>query len=274
MKFLKESEFVPFAPEQEGKVRINHSSEDCSGESKSMIVERKHDGSVFGYCHRCCKLGTYNSPYRTSVGTLHGGKSTSRVHRRKHLPVAAGFEQIHGCYGRSVDKWDLWPEQPRRWLKGYSISDAESRRYSLTYGKDCNALFLPFIGGWQARNFDEWKPKYYTFVEEGSLPLWDRAGSIGPDIVIVEDIISAIKVSRIVPAVSVLGVTPNDAVIAYLLKRYKHFTIFMDDDTQQVKKAQRALRNRLAQVGEARIITGVGRDPKECSMTELREILT
>lgn len=271
MKFLKHKEFVPFAPEEEGSVRINHLTEDCSGESKSMFVERKHDGSIFSYCHRCGKSGSYNSPF---FKTRSARKSCIRSSARGSHSLG----KMCDSFGRATTDWSLWPSEVRGWVKGYSISEREVKAHGLAYSSECNALFQPIINrttikGWQSRNFDPGISKAYTYMPDKGIPIWDDTSRACSSVVIVEDIISAIKCSRFIPAVSILGVGCKPEVLAYIVKWYRNYTIFLDDDNQQVKRAQRALRNTLGQVGDARIITGVGKDPKECSNEELRELL-
>ena len=116
--------------------------------------------------------------------------------------------------------------------------------------------------------------KYYTHIYDGECAY--HSVSHFPDrrdVVLTEDILSAVKVGRVTNAVALLGVAAKPCVVSQLIKRYDTFTIWLDDDNRQVKKAQRVLRNTFAQVGEARIITGMGRDPKECSMDEIKGAL-
>ena len=36
------------------KVRVSHDTAECSGSSKSLLIERKEDGTISAYCFRCC----------------------------------------------------------------------------------------------------------------------------------------------------------------------------------------------------------------------------
>ena len=85
--------------------------------------------------------------------------------------------------------------------------------------------------------------------------------------------LSAIKVGRQYAAVALLGTGCNITTTKWLIKNYKRFIIFLDDDNKIVKRQQRVLKNTLSMLGEAKLITGVGKDPKHLSNSELREII-
>ena len=269
-KHLKHKEFIPFAPEHTGTIRINHVSDDCSGESKSMYIERYSNGDIYAYCHRCSKLGRYRSPYLATTPRPKG--------HHTHSPSSIEAHSRVEYFDRALEEWGDWPTGPRRWLKQYGISEREVKDNGIRFNPDCNLLFFPLRGGsgtacTQSRNFGTNGARYYTDIYPDSCPYHLVLNSSRPNIVLVEDIVSAIKVGRFRDTCATLGTNPKDCCIAWLVKNYENFVIWYDDDNPHVKKSQRVLRNRLAQVGTARIVTGMGKDPKECSEKEIKEAL-
>ncbi len=271
-KFLKHKEFLPFAPEYTGKVRVNHLSPDCGGDSKSMIVERKDDGSIFGYCHRCSKSGNYDSPY--SKGSQRGKKHSDLTAQ------SAGHSRRSECYASASTQPLDWPAEVRARLRAYGLSDKELIENDIRYSEELDGLYLTVTNatgpiGYTLRRFNWEGPKYLFDISSSDGPAlhWPPATRLGGTVVLTEDILSAIKVSRHANAIATLGTSPSVTVLAWLIRSYSDFVIFYDDDNLIVKKQQRVLRNTLANMGTCRIITGVGKDPKECSNAELQELL-
>jgi len=272
-KFLKHKEFLPFAPETVGKVRVNHISPDCGGESKSMIVEMKDDGSIFGYCHRCSKSGHYDSPY--SKGSQRGKVVSSK------RQASAGHTRRVGCYDKASTDPITWPEDVRRRLRAYGLSDRELVDNDIRYSAEMDGLYLTVFNhlgpiGYTLRRFNWDGPKYLFDISNSDGPAVHvpPATELRGTVVLTEDVLSAIKVSRHANAVACLGTSPSVTVLSWLIKTYSDFVIFFDDDNKIVKKQQRVLRNTLNNMGTCRIITGVGKDPKACSNAELKELLT
>jgi hypothetical protein len=271
-KFLKHKEFLPFAPEHTGKVRVNHISPDCGGESNSMIVERKDDGSIFGYCHRCSKSGHYDSPF--SKGSKRkSGDGRVKVH-------SAGYNYRVKCYDKAATQPLDWPEDVRGRLRAYGLSDRELTDNDIRYSAEMDGLYLTVFNhlgpiGYTLRRFNWDGPKYLFDVSNSDGPAVHvpPATELRGTVVLTEDILSAIKVSRHANAVACLGTSPSIEVLSWLIKTYSNFVIFFDDDNKIVKKQQRVLRNTLSNMGTCSIITGVGKDPKSCSNAELAEFL-
>jgi len=271
---LKHDEFVPHAPEYEGSVRINHESSVCSGSSKSMVIRREKNGDIVAYCHRCGKSGSYRSPF--FKGDLLG-KDTRRERGRDNEGYR-NFESESSSFISSVTAWDKWPRHVRMWLQGFGISEVESVRNSLSYNEEIDELMIPIrntkgLVGYLCRTFTS-KTRYYATFKNSACSFWLSTG-YGHDsdtLVITEDVISAIKCARYLPAMALLSTKIMNCAMSEIVNRYKHFIIFLDDDTPLVKENQRALRNKLELFGDVRIVT-VGRDPKRCTGAELKEVL-
>lgn len=268
MRFLKHKEFLPFAPDT-GFVRVNHDSPDCGGSSASMKIEVQHDGTIFAYCHRCSKSGTYSSAYFTGKKTREGdvGATTIPYGRRQR---AQGYERA------SRDFAD-WSSESRAWVLKAGLSQVEVIANDIRYDKEIDGVFLSVHNGvdpcgYILRRFNYHGPKYINDFEVCT-PRVHRVRPVHDNgmVVITEDILSAIKVGRQYNAVSILGTRCELPTLNWLIKTYSEFVIFLDDDSNLVRKQQRVLRNTLGMMGKAVIISGVGKDPKDLTNNEIQE---
>lgn len=92
-----------------------------------------------------------------------------------------------------------------------------------------------------------------------------------PTVVIVEDLISAIKCSQVVDSIAILGVHPSSYVVEKILKEgYKRAFVFLDGDNPVVRMKAREIGKRLPFVET--VVIETGKDPKEHTVEELREL--
>jgi len=271
MQFLKHKEFLPFAPDS-GWVRVNHESSDCGGDSKSMKIEVQGDGNIFAYCHRCGKSGNYGSPYHTS-------RKDKKGHSGRGTTSPTDTERSQG-YKRSRSDMATWSEEARSWILSCGLSRREVIANAIRYDKEIDGIYLTVFNGtadigYILRRFNYAGPKYINDFDNDASPriCVPRPVVASSTVVLVEDILSAIKVGRQYAAIALLGTGCDIRSINWLIKNYKRFIIFLDDDNKIVKRQQRVLKNTLGMLGESRIITGVGKDPKHLSNSELREII-
>ena len=271
-KYLKHKEFVPFAPQNAGVTRINHSAIDCDGSSNSMRIENDGHDNIWAYCHRCGKSGSYRSPYSQAKGTRGvdsetDSKQNGGGHKlRNAAHYIERFEQLSQSKDCSI--LSRWSELQRNWIRRAGLGQAEVEYNGLAFDSTTHDIYLPVrhdrsVVGFQVRR-NSGRPKYITHLDSGACSY--HCDIIYPDrrVVIVEDILSAIKVGRYHNALALLGSGAQACTIAHLVRNFNKFLIFLDDDNPTVKKQQRVLRNTLRQVGEAEIVTGMGMDPKEC----------
>ena len=76
---IPKTEFLPYAPDGKGAVRINHNSGHCSGESKSLLITRNEDGDVTAFCFRCGATGFHSPGYRHYIPGAGGGTNRNPV---------------------------------------------------------------------------------------------------------------------------------------------------------------------------------------------------
>ena len=271
---LNPSEFMEHAPEEPGgQVHINH--EGCSAgvdRKKRLYIKRLPDNSVLAYCHHCSCSGIY----RTKITNVHLRKKSHLVPKDPkdiRLPIDI------------VKDTTLWPSTAHGWLIKYGITKDEVKNNGIVYSPSLDRLLFPLYMdgdyiGWQGRRLsdDEEQPKYITMVDRlrptGNCSQ-HRQPSGSDNAVIVEDILSAIKVQRQgVDSIALLGSHPTPELINWIASRYKNIFILLDNDKPEVKKQQQRL-NSLFKVlveGEVKLVL-TDRDPKDYSDNEIKECL-
>lgn len=270
MKYLSKEEYMPHAPDDVGaKVRVNHDSSDCVGSSESMVVERKHDG-VYAKCFRCGKWGS------------------NRETKPKHFfsKEESGF--VRGGSGSPIklprdSEGDVrqWPSKARLWLSRARVTDEEARRYGINYSHGLGRVVLPVYSdgsmvGYQARKIfpEDTGPKYYTRTNKPShmVFLTSHVGS-SDTVVLCEDVLSAIRVGRFLPAGAILGTEVSDYALALLTDGKKYGIIYLDYDNRIVINKSIKLKHRLELLLDTVILISNGLDPKSLTDKELKEIL-
>ena len=160
------------------------------------------------------------------------------------------------------------PQVAMKWLLSYGITPDEIARYNLTWCTDNGTLVLLNTGSyWQSRSFKSIGPKY---LSNGAKPLTVYGQS--DTIVLVEDILSAIKIARVkdVCAAPLLGSSLATHFEPELVKNYQTVYVWLDRD--KAKNAVR-IKNRLKGLGlqSRAIITHL--DPKEYNTKEIEQWL-
>lgn len=171
-----------------------------------------------------------------------------------------------------IDKMELdldIPKEAKQWLYKYGITPNEIKKYNFKWNPNLNMLMLLITKYyWQARVFQKDRPRY---LSKGKKPLVVYGN--GNSIVLVEDILSAIKISRFSPemcASPLLGSTISDAKLYKICKKYDKINIWLDRD-----KAKEALSlvNLIRQKGKDSRVIITAKDPKEYTNKELNSWL-
>jgi DNA primase len=161
------------------------------------------------------------------------------------------------------------PKPAMQWLLSYGITPNEINDFRIGWNDDAQLLVLVKTPDyWQARTFGNHKVKY---MSNGIKPL--TFYGYADKIVCVEDILSAIKISRLSPefcALPLLGSSMSEEVIQRLSGRFKSVVIWLDRD--KANEAIKIARN-LKQRGFNSSVVISPLDPKEYSKGELSEWL-
>jgi hypothetical protein len=278
-KYLRKEEFLPYAPDSRGTVRIAHNSDYCSGSSASMLIERRDDGNVSAHCFRCGSGGFHRQrPYynpdetrRKLADGARGGDEESNV-------VVIGGIELPPDAATQFRDFDV---RAQRWLsRSGLLASALDNEGFLWYG-DKEELYIPVrqlgdLKGFVKRSFKEgmvryktvtnWKPTFYGYYRE--TPSAARRGTL----VLTEDTLSALRVAEVADSLSLLGTGLTNGMITRIVREgYKDVAIFLDADNSIVRKASRDIAKKLPHV-RARMIE-TGQDPKYYSRDQLRSLI-
>lgn len=272
MKFLPNEEVKDLADRYKNLAankteRINHDTTYCSGESNSLSISRKDDGTLVMYCHRCGKLGVASENFRRVAAIKrsdnHSGESCYQYGESICIP------------SQSNQQFSQWPVQARHWYRKHGITDSEVKAYGLHFNEKSRRIIIPIyqdgeLISYQSRKIfdDDPYPKYLTVTKNKSKSFWKKCDKEEiKDVVLVEDVLSGIKVGRNNNVVALTGVNLSDYLMNYLSK-FDRFFIWLDDDKPEVKLKQVQLKNRLGLWGEVYIIK-TDNDPKTYTDEEI-----
>lgn len=210
-------------------------------------------------------LGIYDDGgvYCFSCGfSIHGNNRTSlpnpRVYRTENKKIAITYGELFLPTGSSLD-----------WLYKYHLTDSQIEQYNIKWSIKEKALVFPIYKDkelifYQLRYFEKGKSKWRSY---GTKPLI-YLGNSAP-IVLVEDIISAIRVGEIATAVPLFGSTISTKSLLTIRKQYDNIIIWLDYDKANDKKTKQAIAACKAIFKETKqIITE--KDPKAYTTEDIR----
>lgn len=155
------------------------------------------------------------------------------------------------------------PQEAMQWLLKYNITEKEIKKYKISWSPLKILVLIISKSYWQGRNFGFGNQKYKS---NGIKPL-KKYGS-GNTLVLVEDVLSAIKIARTedYSGVPLLGSSLSKEHELRLIKNYDTIYVWLDRD--KAKNAVK-IKNRLRELGitSKAIITPL--DPKEYNETEI-----
>jgi hypothetical protein len=169
----------------------------------------------------------------------------------------------------SLDVTSDIPPEPLSWLLSYGITLAEIGDNNISWCPSKELLVLINLGTYyQGRCFGNQKVKY---LSKGNKPLLFYGYS--DKIICVEDILSAIKVSRLSPeycAIPLLGSSMSEELIQRLSGKFSEVILWLDRD--KAKEAISISRNLKQRGFNSRTIISE-LDPKEYTTEQLKEFL-
>jgi len=265
---------------------------DGKGNDK-LYIKRNSDGYLF-YCHHCSQRGFVSvrslSPRGSSFRPASAGASpVNRDGSGTCLPVSGGEgrirEKLQIYLPRdAVNGIKRWPSVDAKvWIlkHGLTISDVDAAGIcwsdslsSIIFPRYCEGELVSF----QTRKFPAGDgPKYLTYGD--SKAVYDafkgpsEALGDAKRVVLVEDMLSALKVAQIASAFVLGGTAIKDDQLRHLLKSFNKFDIMLDNDNWQVKTNQYKLYKKLSLFSRDVRVIEVDKDPKEYSLDELKELL-
>lgn len=275
MSRLRKDEYVPFALSHRGVVRVNHSSPDCSGDSKSLAITTKENGDVAAICFRCGSVGFTGSP---------------RHHLDTATLIQANAERVvesvvEGAYRVPSDLSEDYPAEAREWLSKSGISGSDARSWGLKWSEAEQTLYIPLTKEWERGIEPElagyvlrgFQPKSYLTLTHASAGFWGlyRGSGGHSTVVLCEDALSARKVAAAgVDAIALCGVNLKPEILQFLLgAKFQEGAVWLDGDNPQVRMAQRKIVRNLSFMPEVRLIE-TGKDPKHESVSNIKRLLS
>lgn len=272
---LKFSEWESLIPETPGRVRENHSSPDCDGGRESMIIERKEDGSANAHCFRCNRSG-YFRPAR------HFG-SHRKVVEAKPTGHASTFGKTLPT--DATQEWGAIPGVVKVWLLSGGVSSKEVVNSGFWWSESQQKLWIEVrqtksafghtVVGYVVRGFD---PKFYRTATSnptnffGYYPGVSSTTVINNTVMIVEDVVSAIKCSQVVDSIALMGTELKPAIVSQLLASgYERAYVWLDMDNPTVRLKARKIAKGLPFLSVS--VVDTGKDPKHHSVEEIKGVL-
>lgn len=277
-KRLKYEDIEAYVPKNTGSIRVNHNTLHCSGSSKSLKIERKEDGSIVANCYRCGKY-YLNAKTDERLRSLSSGHTTGReissaVHARGRARDASGVLPSD----RTPDL-KRWPEQQRHWIKRSGVTCDELSANGICYSPSVAGVVLPIHSmgtyqGYQVRS-DYPNPKYYTSHDDRADSLWGfiASPSVDSTLVVVEDILSGIRVARVSDALVLFGNDIKTSAVGWLIEnKYDKIMVWLDNDNGQVIRQAQKIKRRLDFLSHVSIIRHPT-DPKNMSDADIQEAI-
>lgn len=215
---------VEFSDLYEGESRAGQLCPSCKGggSGEHTLSVSMRDGRVLFVCHRdsCGLRGS-------TAGEWRGQQRTTPV-------------QVRGAVGRQLvrESSSLPPEISERLRIAYGITERHSSRAGLGWVDD--RLSIPLrdvqgnVVGVNLRSLDGAQPKSKLHSESGAMSWFINHNS--PDVIIVEDQLSAIRASDYLTSVALLGTNINEERISEI-KRVARGSVYLALDADAWSRA-------------------------------------
>ena len=262
---LPPKHYVDFAPSEVGEqVHINHEGCEAGVDRKKRLYIKREETCIIAFCHHCGGKGIYHlkgsKPRHVSV--LRNKGVVLRKVKDVHFSPSCEFD---------VKKFSL---PAKAWLYRYRLTDKQIKDNFIGYDPISDRVVLPIFDDngllifWQARALHGEQPKYYSETSVDK-PYFLYEHPTSKVLVVVEDMLSAIRVGEHANALALLGTTLTDeSIVALLSKGYTSIVIWLDDDmagrqaTLKMKPMLQLLFNNLTWVHF--------KQPKECTSIEIQ----
>lgn len=239
--------------------------ENCgSGEKLSV------NHGIKNYWCNCYRCGYTDSEYK-------GKQSLAELKRIQELNKAAESTEL--TLDLPNDYTEELPRHARAWLFKAGITPSVWKQYRIGYSERLDRVILPVFDStdkiiwYQCRALQKGqKPKYLQPARDRSEIIFTTGNREDLQrVIIVEDILSAIRVGKHIPTVSLLG-TKITTQQAANLSKYNEVTTWLDADTAGRKGSYKIRKTLSLVTNVSNILTPL--DPKELSDKEIQEHLT
>lgn len=235
----------------------------CCGPDRSQIISHTIDGYK-AWCFRCCE----------PLFEPHGLRSIATIQRHKLQREFLEQDEI-----RLPEDYTLnVPDKAAMWYYQYGISAEVAGAYGIGYSPSLNRIVIPVykageLIALQLRAVDSWdKPKYLNPTGPKVSAALFEAGKYTGTTIVVEDILSAIKIGRVHHATALLGTNMTDARANSIAKTNERAYIWLDGDKAGQKGTLKAER-KLSMLGVDVRRINTERDPKTYSLDFIRSVM-
>lgn len=249
--------------------RYKHDVPECSaGKDACLIVTRVPSGWVY-FCQRCDRGGMIPLD----------GMSVEETRRYIRARKSAPSRELKWTVQLPLDFTTEIPASGLAWLYKYGIKPDEIRRFGIGYSKREGRVILPVYDGdrlvfWQGRYTGDYEKdgvdKYRSQKAAKRDDIYFRLIRDTEDVVLVEDVLSAIKVGRVTSSVGLLYAHTPEKLIRELAKRYRTVCIWLDPG-KAVQTAFKFTRCRQLGLPVRRVYSP--KDPKYYGEEEIRAYL-
>lgn len=224
--------------------------------------------------HPCMSCGSSDALVEYADGThcFSCKKSTKRLNL-SHIPIK-----------ESKDIGDIpikqLPEAVKKWLYQYYISDELIKNNSLTWSPGHARLVIPIVddysfptAGWLRSIDPAIKPKWLYVGDKPAQLLYLHRSNIAafPGICVVEDALSAIRVSEYMDVVSLGGTNFSSEHLSKILLSYSEIVLWLDGDRPGRVAADKFIKKFKLFRPIYRILTK--QDPKSFTPRHMEELL-
>lgn len=244
-------------PEEVGQTAHIHHCRAGKG-NDALYLTRNTDGSVVGYCHHCHEHGVWRN--RSFKKATRGENTTTKTAKNPYkLPPLAEWD---ACSRWEQPEFSALPKEFRQWWfkSGLDVVDLEYFDVKFLDGKR-PAIPLrkgPELVGLAMRSFDASQPKWVNFGSMAVSPIIHPIQTkyhIPKTLVIVEDIISALRCSKHCHALPLMGTRMSDEHFETALAFDGRVVIWLDNDSREVIKTARNYSSRLTSLKSCDLIT-------------------
>lgn len=216
--------------------------------------------------HKWCFGCGYYIPSSTTIGDVSNSL--------KEIGNVAGISGINLPADFSL----FLPAEPRRWLAQYELSAEEMKKHSIGWAQSEQMLIFPYFGEdhdllvWQGRYFPARVPKVFTRGWPDKHLLINRVVDVlyPSSVCVVEDSISAIKVSRVMDCAPLLGANLSIHKVRMLSRYYDNLYLWLDND--KIKEMMKFQARYTHFFKSVKIIIS-DKDPKYYLTEEIKEFL-
>lgn len=254
---------------------VRHNHEECGDTRKRLYIKKVKKGYL-AHCHNCAPLYSGFMPNKDKL-TM---KEIAQL-----INSSPNVTQIQGNpYIFPSDFCSELPHLWSQWLAQCGITAAEAGHFGIGWSPTTKRLIMPVydehdaIVSWTERVSpnDEWLKKGVPKYIQKARIIKDEKDHLHAQfaktdyVVLVEDYLSTVKVSRLANVICLCGSYMPSYLIP-IIRQYERVIVWLDED----KEAEgRLLAQRLNRIGMKAHHISTRRDPKYISEVEMRHLLT